>query len=96
MDEHRETPNSHFSEQTDSPPMHTLACPLADNYLTSIVDPALPVHSYKVNRIEILLCDEERSKPFLQRVQLVGPGDCVVRATGQVDDGAMRNCISKR
>ena len=111
MDEHRETPNSHFSEQMDSPSMHTLVCPLSDNYFTSIVDPALPVHSYKVNRTEILLYnedtsdrilsmtstpDEERSKPFLQRVQLIGPGDCIVRATGQVDDGAMRNCISKR
>ena len=111
MDEHRETPNSHFSEQMDSPSMHTLVCPLSDNYFTSIVDPALPVHSYKVNRTEILLYDEdtsdrilsmtstpdeERSKPFLQCVQLIGPGDCIVRATGQVDDGAMRNCISKR
>ncbi|KAJ6522903.1 hypothetical protein B0H19DRAFT_875381, partial [Mycena capillaripes] len=33
--------------------------------------------------------------PFLQRIQLLGPHGEVVRATGQVDDGAMRNCISR-
>lgn len=37
-----------------------------------------------------------RSTPFLQRVQLLSPEGYPVRATGQVDDGAMRNCISKR
>ncbi|KZP33358.1 hypothetical protein FIBSPDRAFT_680313, partial [Athelia psychrophila] len=36
------------------------------------------------------------SRPFLQRVQLIGPTGYAVRATGQVDDGAMRNCISKQ
>ena len=41
------------------------------------------------------LPDGERSLPFLQRVHLMGPGDYSVRATGQVDDGAMKNCISK-
>lgn len=39
---------------------------------------------------------EKRSAPFLQRVQLLSPEGYPVRATGQVDDGAMRNCISKR
>jgi hypothetical protein len=34
--------------------------------------------------------------PFLQRIQLLGPGEAIVRATGQVDDGAMKNCISKK
>ncbi|KAJ7114206.1 hypothetical protein C8R43DRAFT_840174, partial [Mycena crocata] len=34
--------------------------------------------------------------PFLQRIQLLGPNGEVVRATAQVDDGAMKNCISKR
>ena len=35
-----------------------------------------------------------KPKPFLQRIQLKGKSGSVVRATGQVDDGAMRNCIS--
>ena len=35
-----------------------------------------------------------KPKPFLQRIQLKGKRGTVVRATGQVDDGAMRNCIS--
>ena len=39
---------------------------------------------------------DKHSLPFLQRIQLTGPGDYVVQATGQVDDGAMRNCISKK
>jgi transposase InsO family protein len=36
----------------------------------------------------------EKSKPFLQRIQLKGKKGSVVRATGQIDDGAMRNCIA--
>lgn len=32
-------------------------------------------------------------KPFRQRIQLLGPKDYAVRATAQVDNGAMRNCI---
>jgi hypothetical protein len=36
----------------------------------------------------------EKPKPFLQRIQLKGKNGTVVRATGQIDDGAMRNCIS--
>jgi hypothetical protein len=40
--------------------------------------------------------DEERTLPFLQHIQLTGPDGSVVQATGQIDDGAMRNCISKR
>ncbi|KAF5384125.1 hypothetical protein D9615_003277 [Tricholomella constricta] len=39
--------------------------------------------------------NQPKSKPFMQRIQLVGP-DQVVRATGQIDDGAMRDCISKK
>ena len=35
------------------------------------------------------------SLPFLQRMQLRGLNEYPVRATGQVDDGAMCNCISK-
>jgi len=38
---------------------------------------------------------DSRTKPFLQRIQLQGPKGVIVRATGQVDDGAMRNCMSK-
>ncbi|KAF6745219.1 hypothetical protein DFP72DRAFT_1077813 [Ephemerocybe angulata] len=38
---------------------------------------------------------EKGTTPFLQRIQLKGPKGVIVRATGQVDDGAMRNCISK-
>ncbi|GLB45131.1 hypothetical protein LshimejAT787_2000360 [Lyophyllum shimeji] len=37
----------------------------------------------------------EKSQPFLQRIRLIGPNETMVRATGQVDDGVMRNCISK-
>jgi hypothetical protein len=37
--------------------------------------------------------DGERSKPFMQRVQLAG--NATIRATAQVDDGAMVNCLSK-
>jgi len=38
---------------------------------------------------------DSRTKPFLQHIQLQGPRGVIVRATGQVDDGAMRNCMSK-
>ena len=37
--------------------------------------------------------DGERTRPFMQRVQLAK--DATVRATAQVDDGAMVNCLSK-
>ncbi|KAJ7135941.1 hypothetical protein C8R44DRAFT_869633 [Mycena epipterygia] len=40
--------------------------------------------------------NEQRTAPFLQRVQLLGPNGEVVCATAQVDDGAMKNCISKK
>ena len=36
-----------------------------------------------------------KTKPFLQWIQLQGLKGVVVQATGQVDDRAMRNCISK-
>jgi hypothetical protein len=38
--------------------------------------------------------DNKNSKPFLQRIQLKGRKGTIVRATGQIDDGAMKNCIS--
>ena len=38
----------------------------------------------------------QKPKPFLQRIQLKGKSGTIVRATGQIDDGAMRNCISLR
>ena len=38
---------------------------------------------------------DSKTRPFLQHIQLQGPKGTIVRATGQVDDGAMRNCISK-
>jgi hypothetical protein len=38
--------------------------------------------------------DSEKPKPFLQRIQLKGKNGTIVRATGQIDDGAMKNCIS--
>jgi hypothetical protein len=38
---------------------------------------------------------DSKTRPFLQCIQLQGPKGTIVRATGQVDDGAMRNCISK-
>ena len=34
-----------------------------------------------------------KTKPFRQCIQLAGPSQYPVRATAQVDDGAMRNCI---
>ena len=40
--------------------------------------------------------NNQKPKPFLQRIQLKGKAGVVVRATGQIDDGAMRNCISLR
>jgi hypothetical protein len=39
--------------------------------------------------------EKEQTKPFLQRIQLKGPQNVIVRATGQVDDGTSKNCISK-
>jgi len=38
--------------------------------------------------------DKEKPKPFLQRIQLIGKKGTIIRATGQIDDGAMKNCIS--
>ena len=38
----------------------------------------------------------QKPKPFLQRIQLKGKSGTIVRATGQIDDGAVRNCISLR
>lgn len=38
--------------------------------------------------------NETETAPFLQQIQLIGRDGVVIRATGQVDDGAMRNCIS--
>ena len=34
-----------------------------------------------------------RIRPFRQRIQLSGPSQYAVRATAQVDNGAMRNCV---
>jgi hypothetical protein len=34
--------------------------------------------------------------PFLQCIQLLGNNGATVHATGQVDNGAMRNCILKQ
>lgn len=62
-----------------------------------------PVLAYDIPITETLLQlsstnpeDLSKTKPFLQRIRLIGPNKEVVRATGQVDDGAMRNCMSKR
>ncbi|KAJ6460267.1 hypothetical protein C8R45DRAFT_842852, partial [Mycena sanguinolenta] len=38
--------------------------------------------------------DQESVAPFYQRAQLIGHGGALVRLTAQVDNGAMRNCIS--
>ena len=58
-----------------------------------------PVFLYDVDTSERIMSmaenKEGHSRPFLQRVQLIGPSGYPVRATGQVDDGAMRNCISQ-
>ena len=111
MDEHCETPSSSsFSEQTDYTP-HTIPSSTSDT-LTDTFDDSTDsdVAANSTNQSTVFLYgedtseriyimasapDPERSQPFLQRIQLIGPGNSV-RATGQVDDGAMRNCISKR
>jgi hypothetical protein len=111
MDKHHETPNSYFLELLDSNSISSIVIPLADTALTTIVEQTSHVLPHETNQSTVFLYghdtsqrilsmaaedNQERSKPFLQRVQLIGPSDSVVRATGQVDDGVMRNCISKR
>ena len=111
MNEHRETRTPTFSENLDSTQVTVSkdtvnldTDTLATTSLTSNVSTCTPTEplvllyetdtSTLINSMAVKP-DEERSLPFLQRVQLAGPGDYSVRATGQVDDGAMRNCISK-
>ena len=112
MDEHRETRTPTFSENKDSIPatFSTDTSDLVtDNLATTSPPPAVFIHIptepvvllYETDTSTLINSmaakpDEERSLPFLQRVQLAGPGEYAVRATGQVDDGAMRNCISRR
>jgi hypothetical protein len=86
MDEHHETPNSHFSELLDSNSIPSVVTPLADTTLTTIVEPTLHVLPHETNQNSIFLYghdssqrilsmttedNQERSKPFLQRVQLI-------------------------
>ena len=111
MNEHRETRTPTFSENLDSTQVTVSkdtvnldTDTLATTSLTSNVSTCTPTEplvllyetdtSTLINSMAVKP-DEERSLPFLQRVRLAGPGDYSVRATGQVDDGAMRNCISK-
>ena len=110
MNEHRETPKYSFSEKMDSTSMSSKVYFVSDNTSHTVVDPTPLVPLHESNNTRILLYDEdtadrilsmtttdteERTKPFLQRVQLIGPDNGIVRATGQVDNGAMKNCISK-
>jgi hypothetical protein len=88
----RTKPQSHLDVLTTAVPNSTV--PMC----TSMESPVLWYNSDTTTRILAMANteNEERSLPFLQRIQLAGPGDYTVRATGQVDDGAMRNCISKK
>lgn len=111
MNEHHETPTHYFSEKTDSNRNSTTAALNShlDVLATTVSNPAVcrcasiqpPIFRYDNDTSTRILAmattkDDEHSLPFLQRIQLTGPGDYIVRATGQVDDGAMRNCISKK
>ena len=107
MDEHCETPTYSFSEQMDSTSTNVLAGSQSESHGSTLADVPLP-YSNKTpvclynedTKAKILTMasepDEQHTLPFLQRIQLTGTHGSVVRATGQVDNGAMRNCISKR
>ena len=64
------------------------------------VNNLIPVVLYDVDTAERIMSmatnEDEPSHPFLQRIQLVGPNKYKVQAMGQVDDGAMWNCISQK
>jgi hypothetical protein len=89
MNEHRETPKYSFSEKTDATSMSSKVYFVSDNTSHTVVDPTPLVPLHESNNTRILLYDEdtadrilsmtttdteERTKPFLQRVQLIGPG----------------------
>lgn len=111
MVEHHKTPYTNFSENMDSttlsasePSIH-IPVPTDKSLVAPSAVPAVPksmhVYQYETdteNRIMSMATSltTGRSRPFLQRVQLIGPTGYAVRATGQVDDGAMRNCISRQ
>lgn len=88
---HAASPSLTSSESTVVTPPHVTSYSLFDSTVLLYEDDT-------TDRILSMATTDnrERSIPFLQRVQLVGPEGYVVRATGQVDDGAMRNCISKK
>jgi len=104
------TLDSHHLNVLDTTvPDHTGPQSHRDTIATVILNPAVSIYTptepsillYNSNTSTRILVmanteDDDHSLPFLQRVQLTGPGDYMVRATGQVDDGAMCNCISKR
>ncbi|KAJ7764192.1 hypothetical protein DFH07DRAFT_770599 [Mycena maculata] len=58
--------------------------PLYEDYPTS-----LPAVILSLDAV-----DQETIAPFYQRAQLLGPNGAVVHVTAQVDNGAMRNCMS--
>lgn len=65
-----------------------------------ILQNTVPVYSYTTPTPALVMsmkAEEVKgwSTPFFQRICLCGPKGVIVRATGQVDDDAMRNCISK-
>src|SRR6202167_1351234 len=107
MDEHCETPTYSFSEQMDSTSTNVLAGSQSESHGSTLADVPLP-YSNKTpvclynedTKAKILTMasepDEQHTLPFLKRIQLPGTHGSIVRATGQVDNGAMRNCISKR
>ena len=105
MDEPSETRIPSFPETLDSLPTLLSKDTLVTTELTPDVPTYLPTEPpillYDTDTSDLINSmatkpDNERSTPFLQRVQLLGPGNYLVCATGQVDDGAMRNCISKQ
>ncbi|PPQ91968.1 hypothetical protein CVT25_004441 [Psilocybe cyanescens] len=73
---------------TDKKPV-VLTTPLINSVLQYTVPTLARILSMSASE------DNKKSLPFMQRIQLIGGTGTVVRATGQVDNGAMWNCISK-
>ena len=105
MDKHHKTHTPTFLENKDPIPttfstdIHDL---ITDNLPTASPPPAVSTHIstepvvllYEMDTSTLINSmaakpNKECSLPFLQMVQLAGPGEYSVCGTGQVDDGAM-------
>lgn len=69
--------------------------PVNIDYGANVKGPVLPYLDPVSARIFTMASEDkkEQTDPFMQRIQLVGKE--IVRATAQVDNGAMRNCIAQ-